>query len=242
MKLWTYGEMENRLRRDMDLLDDENFIGQDEMANLFNEAIDDAEAQILKVCEDYLLTSSALAMVQGQSDINLPSNIYAQKIRALIYANGPKIYPVARIRDPHLFYKKAEQDYYASGETEYNYLLKSSTEGQQDIIVLSPASLETGSYLTLWYIRNAKRVPTQTYDLVSRATQIATVIDIPEWTDFLIQFVKVRVYEKEMDPRLAGAMSALADRRQTMVETLSNRTPDNDDKVPLDMDFYVEHN
>lgn len=242
MKLWTYQELENRVRRDLDLLDDDNFVAQDEMAGYFNEAIDSAEAEILKLNEDYFLTPATLSMVTGQSDISLPTDIYAQKIRSLIYQSGSLIYPIERIRDPDKFYRKAVQDYNPSGEGNYTYFLKNATAGAQAKIVLSPASLETSSNLTLWYIRNANRISMQSEDAVSRATQLATVIDIPEWADYLVQFVKCRCYEKEFDPRLQGAIAALADRKAMMVDTLQNRVPDNNDTVPMDVSFYEDMN
>lgn len=212
------------------------------MAGLFNEAIDDAEAEILKLNEDYFLASTTLAMVSGASDISLPSDIYAQKIRSIIYQNGPLIYPLRRIRDPDKFAAKAEMDYFATGSNEYNYFLKNATAGAQAKIVLSPVAQETSSNLTLWYIRNANRIPMQSEDSVSRAVQLATVIDIPEWADYLVQFVKCRCYEKEMDQRLPAAVAALQDRKLMMINTLANRVPDNDDTVPLDMTFYEDHN
>ncbi len=77
---------------------------------------------------------------------------------------------------------------------------------------------------------------------VDETIQDAWVLDIPEFTSFVIQFMKVRCYEKEPDPRYDNAVVALTAHQKQMVDTLTDRTPDNDDKVEMDMSFYYDHN
>lgn len=240
MRLPTYEELEARVRRDLDLQDEDNFVQNDEMASYFNEAINDAEAEIMALNEDYFLASSDLTFTQGSANVTLPTDIYAQKIRDFVYVDGDLIYSIPRIRDPKKFLERALNDRFASGYAVYAYMLK-SVAGAQDRIELSPVAQSSGALGRLWYIRNATRVPLTT-EGSSRPTQLATVIDIPEWTDYLVQFVKCRCMEKEMDQRLPAAVAALANRKKMLVETLGNRTPDGDDQIPMDLDFYWEHN
>lgn len=242
MKLFTYADLENRVRKDLDLQDNDNFVGNDELVTYFNEAIIDAESEIMLLNQDYYLTQSTITMVSAQSEYSLPANIYAQKIRALIYSNGPKIYPIVRITELHEFYKYEEINYYALGETEYGYILRNDTAGAQLKISLTPASKEDGPFIKCWYIRHSNRVPLLGEGGATRASQLATVIDIPEWVDYLVQFAKVRCYEKEMDPRLSGATTALQNRKQMMIASLSKQVVDNSDEVPMDIQFYTEHN
>ena len=243
MRLTTYQEVEAKVRLDLDLQDEDNFVQNDEFAGYANEAIDIAEAEILKLSEDYFLTPANLTLVAGTSDYALPTNIYAQKIRSLIYKNGPKIYPVKRIRDPELFYKREELNYYSTSETEYGYMLLNAVEQEQAKISLSPIPQESGQYLRLWYIRNAQRIPLTTDSgAPTRATQLATVIDIPEWVGFVIQYMKWRAMLKEMSPFAKTAEATMLELKKNMVETLSNRVVDNDDTIPPAIDFYVEHN
>lgn len=239
MKLWTYEELENTFRARNDLQDEDNFVGNDEMAAIFNSAIDEFESEVLKVQEDYLLTSASLSLVAGTPEINLPSNIYAQKIRSLIYANGPKIYPLTRFRDPHKFYKKAEVDYYATSETEYSYILKSVTSAQ-DQIVISPAAQESGAFLTLWYIRNANRIPMVGESGATRSTQLATVIDIPEAVNFLLEYARWKVMDKERDSRAEKQEKVQLQTKANLIAALTQKVQDNEDTVPPDMSFYEE--
>lgn len=242
MEAVTYEQIENKIRRDKDLQDTDNFIGQDEMADYVNEGIDSAEALIMKIDEDYFLTKTVLSLVNGEEDISLPSDIYAQKIRGVVYKNGALIYPVKRLRNPWKFYKKAVIDYQVVNTEEYQYILRMDAGSSQAKIMLAPPAYESGAYLHFWYIRNAKRVPLQA-DGNSRATQTATVIDIPEFRSYIEQFAKVRCLEKMRDPQaLMDAKENLKLLKEQMVDTLTQRTPDQDDEVPQDVSHYEEHN
>lgn len=243
MQAYTYAQIDRKVRRDLDLQDDENFVPYDEMAGYCNDAIDSAEAIILKIHEDYFLTKTSLALFSGQSDVDLPSNIYAQKIRALIYANGTRIYPVKRLKDPHSFLKRAMVNYQANNTDEYAYILRLDSGDSQCTMELVPAAYETASdYLTMWYIRNAARIP-EIAEGSSRATQLATVIDIPEFRSYLEQFMKVRCYEKMKDwAAHKDAKESLKLLKDQMVDTLTDRVPDLDDEVPQDTSHYEEHN
>ena len=243
MRLYTYAEIEKKVRTDLDLLDTDNFVQNDEFAGYCNDAIDIAEAEILKLHEDYFLTPTDVTLVQGTADYALPSNIYAQKIRSIIYHNGPRIYPVQRIKDPDKFYKREEVNYYSTSETEYSYILLNAVESEQAKISLTPPALESGAVLRLWYIRNATRIPLTTDSgTPTRSAQLATILDIPEWALFITQYMKWRAYEKEMDPRTEKAEAAMLEMKKNMVETLANRVVDNDDTIPPDMNFYHDHN
>lgn len=240
MKLWTYAEIEKKVRTDTDLQDAGNFIGDDEMAGYCNDAIDMAEAEILKISEDYFLTKADISLVSGTNLYDLPENIYAQKIREVIYINGTRIYPILRIRDPHKFYQKAELESFHTGETEYTYMLVN--DGAQAEMQLVPAASEDGPVVQMWYIRNAARIPMVGEGGADRAAQLATVVDIPEWTAFLVLYMKAQCLDKDKDPRAERYMKLAENAKDRMVETLTNRTPDNQDEVPMDTGFYVEHN
>lgn len=246
MKLFTYSDLETRVRKDLDLQDSDNFVGNDEMVTYFNEAIEDCESEIMSLNQDYFLKQGTITLVQGTASYSLPTDIYAQKIRALIYSNGPKIYPIQRIKELHEFYKYEETNYYASGETEYGYILRNDTAGSSSTLSLSPPAIESGAFVKIWYIRHSQRIPligeVVNGVTTTRAIQLAVVVDIPEWADYLVQFAKCRCYEKEMDPRLPQAVEALANRKKMMVESLSKQVIDNSDEVPMDLEFYMEHN
>lgn len=244
MRLPTFEEFEKKVRLDLDLHDTDNFVGQDEFAGITNEAIDVAEATIMATFEDYFLTPATLTMVQGASDISLPDDIYAQKIREIVYKNGDRIFPLTELRDPRKFYKKAVLDRESVSQDEYSYFLKSATAGAQDKLVLVPAALESGAYLEMWYIRNANRIPLQTDSgSPSRATQLATVIDIPEWRAYLEQYVKWRCYQKMKDAQgEANAAAALEKLGELMLINLKDKKLNQETDVPMDTSHYMEHN
>lgn len=229
---------------DLDLQDTDNFVGQDEMAGYANEAIATAEAMIINACEDYFLTNTTLSLVLGESQISLPSNIYGQKIREIVYKNGDRIYPLTELKDPRMMYQKAVIDRQAVSLDEYKYFLQSATAGAQDKLVITPPALESGAYLDFWYIRNAKRVPLQSSlaEAESRANQIATVIDIPEWRLYIEQFMKKRCYEKIDKSKVGQADKDLLVTSGLMISDLKSRKPNNENDLPQDISHYVEHN
>lgn len=335
MKLWTYGQVRQKIEADMDL-EDETFIKPNELAGYCNEAIDAAEAEIMKINEDYFLTRAYLAMNLGQTEFPLPDDMYAQKIRGLLYNDGSLLYGVKRIRGSLKFDILMNMNQFRPTDY-YAYILMNGVQGAQSTIELVPPSRETAAAsakrLTLYYIRNAKRVPLIgeftnrvdfTGDMISgsptdafmipnhglksgdvihiepadsttpafgaagtlywvtvistsefkvstslldyklgnflsfssgnsdqnyyfdvqvdQTIQDATVLDIPEFTSFLLQFMKVRCYEKEPDPRYDAAVQALIAHQKQMIDTLTERTPDNDNTVELDLSAYREHN
>lgn len=244
MRIPTWGEIETKIRADLDLQDPDNFISEDEMAGYGNEGIDAAEVLIMATFEDYFLTPATLTLVDGEDLIALPSNIYAQKIRELLYINGDRIYPLKELRDPNKFYKKAIIDASANSGDEYQYFLESPTEGLQDKLVLAPPAQESGAYLKMWYIRNANRITLQAApDSSSRATQVATPIDIPEWRAYIEQFVKMRCYEKMKDrdgeDKAAAKLEKLG---ELLLINLKDKKLNNENDVPLDTSHYMEHN
>jgi hypothetical protein len=106
-------------------------------------------------------------------------------------------------------------------------------------IRLSPAARETNATkVTVWYNRGCKRIDTGATD----TERDATVIDIPEFSNFLLSYVKCKVLGKEGNPMLPEALQELANDRQLMVDTLQQMVPDNDDQINGDLSLYEEMN
>lgn len=374
MKVWTYAEAKGKVEMDLDL-EDETFIAPDEMAGYFNEGLNEAEAEIMATNQDYLLTKAFLPVVQGTQVYDLPYNIYANKIRALIYNVGSIIYEITRFRRRNKFLDMAVVNQYPSNADWYGYNLQNDVPGQahlefsptmRDTAVLSPAA-SIFSPITMWYIRNCARIPmigefcnpevlaclptaqvdptadtiltfagtkgVATYgsgkygspvqgnpgpfpgsigyktgdklrfkpspggvlpaplvqgvvyfaiqtgtqfangNLIKVATSAinavggtaidltttgsgfilmevaattairdATLIDIPEFVTFLMQWVKCRCMEKESDPRLSGAVDVLAAQKKQMIDTLTTSIEDDDDQIQADYSHYREMN
>jgi hypothetical protein len=231
MRVWTYGELKSKVESDLDLIG-ELFITPSEMLGYFNEAIDQAEAEIHKLgCEDqYFLTKAGVSILAGQSEYSLPENIYANKIKKVIYANGNRIYTVARFRGQEMFEEMAYSLLYPAETTQYKYVItNNSAQSGPQMVLFPPGQTTEANTLTIWFIRNANRL------LVD-----ADRLDIPEFASFVIQFVKVRCYEKEGHPNLAAAVQILQSERQLMIDTLSEMTPDDDNRIIADISHYTE--
>lgn len=342
-KIWTFAQMVEKVRVDIDLQEDdldEQFVTQEEMIGYFNEAIEEAESEIMTLNEDYFLTYDYLPMVEGTDTYDMPSNIFGDKIRRIIYANGSIIYTIRRFKRLLEFEQIAFSEQFSQAE-DYRYYLINTTPGSVQM-VLSPAARETailpplsGTFTPVkrWYIRNANRVPysgdytnpenvlstsvdasantiavdplvtyvtgdqvkvsvtgsntlpeglsenTVYYVIAVSSTSIklatssanatagtaiditstgsgyftirvaatdaiidATLIDIPEFATFVMEWVKANCLFKDGDPRLSATVAKLEHQREMMVSTLVKRQPDDDDEIQPDLTWYQDIN
>lgn len=224
---WTWQMIQDKVENDLDL-QSEIFISQTELLAYANEGIREAEAEIHSIYEDYFLSREALTLVNGQEEYDIPTAMYAHKIRRMVYKNGSKVYTVDRIRDWKKFEEYALENINKSSTT-YNFFLVNTTPGSPKIL-LSPPAKEDGAFITIWYLREANR-------LVS----LTDICDIPEFVNFVIQYMKVRCYEKEVGhPALPKAMADLEQQRQQMVSTLASMVPDAENNIEADLSMYWE--
>jgi hypothetical protein len=357
MKIWTYQEMSTKVATDLDLLDD-TFINTNEMVGYHNEALQEAESELIPLNQDYFLTMYQVPVVAGISRYTLPPSIYANRIRTIMYRNGAIIYEIKQYRRRRKFESVAYTDQYGLAD-DYRYLLYNDVPGQAqiefhpvmrntDTAVLAPVSAIFNP-VQLFYLRNCSRVPIvgeycntevfaltqvstgastiQTYagtstlgvpqqgtpgawpgsiayitgDAVkfaiapggtlpsplvagivyyviaagsgviqlattlanalagtpitltttgtvyfilqvaaTAAIQNATLMDIPEFSTFLMQWVKCRCFEKEGDPRLSGAIETLAQQRLQMTSALVKGVDDDADEIQPDFSHYNE--
>jgi len=236
--IWnTYGKFRAKLQLDTDTAD-ETFISPDELVGLTNEGIQEAESEIHTLDEEYFLAEATITLANGTSEYDLPTDIFGQKIRGITFHNGSIIYPVKRVRRLHKFFEVELVRQFGSQEN-YRYLLKNQSATAGLKLVLLPQSRDVGAFLFMWYIREANRIP-----LVSAGSQAAsdaTVIDIPEFVPFVFDFVKLKIMQKEKDPGISEQAAILANQRKMMVDTLTNRVPDDDDNITMDLTHYEEH-
>lgn len=228
MLYWTYAQIKDKVQKDLGI-EQEEFVVESELMGYCNEAIDEAEAEIHKTYEDYFLTKTTIGLVQDQETYDLPTDIYANKIRGIMYKNGSTFYPLHKMRYSDLFEDiMATKEFDPSGR--YRYLLTnpSATTGIQLNVVPTPRDTITDA-LTMWYIRNANRITADT-----------DYCDIPEFVHFVIAFMKMQVYEKEGHPNLQVAASKLKQQRMQMVSTLTDMIPDGDNEIEKDLSHYED--
>lgn len=225
MTKFTLAQIKAKINRETDL-EDEVFVEEDELTDYINEAIDEAEATIIGLYEDYFLTNEYMDIVSGTSEYELPSDIYANKIRRVVYDDGSADYPIKRI-------KEFEKIPYAENTDNLAYVITNdSTNGYRIKFYPSP-DFTSDTTILIWYIRNATRLSATT-----------DTCDIPEFINFIYAYTIYKIYKKEQFGN--GAMMALAkddlDReRALMTSTLSNRVDDEDNFIIADTSLLEEH-
>jgi hypothetical protein len=199
------------------------------MLSYCNEAIDECESEIHTTYEDYFLSKTTISLVAGQDLYSLPTDIYASKIRGIIYQENDLIYPVRRFREMDKF-EKILFTQNKNPATSYNYILLNTSAAagiKLQLIPTARSNLTDG--LHIWYIRNANRMVDDT-----------SICDIPEFASFVLQWMKMRCYEKDGDQRYQGAAALMEQQRRQMIDTLTNMVPDGDNELEMDTTFYED--
>lgn len=207
----------------MDLVE-EDFVDVDaEFTDYVNEAIDEAEAEIHNLNEDYFLTSQNMSLVSGTASYVLPTDIYANKIRHIQYKQtNTQSYTVMRIGIEKL--KFIDE---TNPSQEFCYHLENSLSGGVKIYFHPTPAITNSTYMKMYYIRNASRV-----------SEDDDTIDIPEFIEFIFAFIRVKIARKEMSPLLGSYEESLERQRSLMRETLDQMIPDADQTIEADVSFY----
>mgnify|MGYP006921364457 CR=1 FL=1 len=221
MQLTTYSDAKFKIENEFDI-QDENAIDDDEIMGYFNSAINEADSHIKQLFEDYFLTNDYVPLVAGTSDYDMPTNIYANKFRIVYLKKDAEKYEVKRIKLSKIPLKEDEDDY------EYN--IENNTGAGGTRFVIYPAAKETSStILRRWYYRTASRMADDT-----------SVIDIPEFIDFVYAHVRVSVAIKLGHPKLPIYNDKLTEKRAEMMSTLKTMVPDGNTEIEADGSFYED--
>lgn len=221
-------------------MENEDFVSDSELVSYFNDALSDCEAIIMGTRQDYFLTSAKLdngsltpGLVSGQSLYNLPADIYANKIREIVYNDGSKVYEIKPLRSLHKFARVADENNYATAEDFLKFIIlnKNTTDGMQ--LQLIPTPLETNNYVDIWYVRSAERLPD-----VPVGTE---VVDIPEFYTYFKAAVKAKCAMKEGHPRIQMLLGEWQYYRQQMLDTLTEQVATDDNEVLMDLSHYANH-
>jgi len=265
----TLAQLRTRVQADLDL-EDETFIIDSDINSWINEAIKKAEAEIHTLYEDYFLTETEVTLVTTNAEptdtddvedswpntqfYQYPSDIYANKIRKIVYVNdsNSSTHEVRRVKN---LIAATERDVYDTtsnpvlewspynGAWSYEYIddpedpaitvsvprTINATTGEVlpgKAIRLFPKVGRSGK-LKIWYIRNAKQLIADT-----------DVCDIDEFERYVLQSVKTECFFKDGDPRAIQSKQLEEQLKQDMINTLSNMVPDNNDEIPMDFSFY----
>ncbi len=228
MRYWKYSDIADKVKRDLGI-EQEEFITSEELMGYCNAAIDDAESEIHTIYEDYFLTSAALDTVGGTNELSMPENIYANKVRGVVYNDGSTTYTVTRYKNSVDMFELIELDKESTSNTMRYFLMNdSATNGVNMMLIPAPKVDKVGA-IKVYYIRNANRM-----------VDNESLCDIPEFVDYVMQFMKVRCYEKEGHPNTQLAVGMLDYKKKNLINTLSNMIPDGDNAIEADTSFYWE--
>jgi hypothetical protein len=229
MLRWTLAQIKAKVENDLDLVD-ELFITPTELTAYINEAIDEAEQEIITLRgDDYFETSVPLTFVQGTSQYAMPATIYANKIRGLIYSSGSIQYEIKRIKNWRKFAEIADINAYGSS-IDYQYILRHDSVTANYKIEIYPTPRESGNVATLWFIRNANVLSVD-----------ADICDLPEAMGFIFAHVKKSCKAKEHGGEAPDPVLKELDRqRELMVSALTEEVVDNHNEVEMDLSHYEE--
>lgn len=219
----TWGTLKTEIETELDCLD-EDFVSATEIMYYANDAIDEAEAIILKESPDYFLCKANLTVVSGTATVALPTGIWATKIRAIMYDDGSKRYELKRIKDP----KSTHYTEIQSTER-YVYMLTNDSSAGFKINLYPTPTVTTSTYFQCWYLRNANAI-----------SSTSTVIDVPEAKAFIKEYVKKRIVAKEGFPAGQVANIDVDRQRDLLIESLAQQVVDGDDCIAPDVSFYSD--
>lgn len=220
MKIWTWGELKNKVLRDLDL-EDEDFISPNELLGYANAAVNEAEQEFIAIYPKYFETMTDLELVKGEDTYTLPSDIYANKITLIQYDDGSNKYPIRRIKD-------LKEIAYVNENDCYRYRIFNAS-GVGSRIVLYPASRESSvGNVTIYHLRNALEIIDDN-----------SILDMPEASNFILQHIKDSCRNKELGTLYSAPQSAELKRQKSlMVSALLDMVPDEDNTIEPDTSFY----
>lgn len=223
-KLFTWSEMKTRVLNDLDLVG-EDFVTPAELLGYANEAIDEAEQEILNLgLADYFLDSEVLPLVADTAEYALPTDIWAHKIRAILYQQGnAKRYEIRR------FKKLSDVNDVFSTDEDFRYIITNRLGTGPRIKFYPTPRVSEADSVTIWFQRNAREITADT-----------DVVDVPEAAKFIIQHIKLRVYEKEGHPNQDKAIADLERERKLLQDTLATMVPDENNELVGDFSHYDE--
>lgn len=226
---FTLSDIRGKIETDLDLLE-ETFISSSELNAYINEAIREAESEVHGLCEDYFLASTPLSVTAGTDSYDLPSDIYADKIRAIIYTNGTDIYRVKKlIHRSYQFEEIALINTY-SPSLRYQFILTNNLSAGRKIKFFPNIRDTSSTNFLIYYIRDAQTLENDD-----------DVLDIPEAYNFILAYAKAKCLAKENAGQVPGGIAnELEHQREMLLNSLRDRVPDYDNEIEKDFSAYEE--
>lgn len=234
MAYWTLQQVQDKIDKELDL-ENGDIVQQVEFVGYVNDAVREVVAEMIKLSveDTYFQKYQAFPLTANTADYALPSDIFGNKIKALVFNNGTDIYRVKRIRGENIYTMLESFNQYGTDSKPVRYALfnASRSAGYSLKILPTPKSNYT---CTMYYVRQAEEL-----SLTDDGTGL---VDCPEeFIQFLVAFVKVKCLAKEIgNPNLELAMKDEDRCRRLMIQTLTDQVEDSDNTIPLDLSHYEE--
>ncbi len=224
----TLADIRDQVVDDLDLQDDDSITTAD-LNRWINDAIESAESQIHTLYEDYFLARYEYTLVPNGRELDYPADIYASKVRKLLFKESltsPNTAAHEVKREKNLIEAEGRDIYEYQSATPTLTWIGTNDASSGRKIRLYPQQARAG-ILVMFYIRNANRLVDDT-----------DICDIDEFERYIIQFTKTKTYFKHGDPRTEESKGLEEQLKNDMIDTLSNRTPDNNDEITMDVSHY----
>lgn len=229
MNYKTYGELKLKVQRETDT-EAEDFVQDAELMSYFQDAVNEAEAHIHKLGleDDYFLKRTTFDLTLGQEYLTMPADIYANKIRSLVFKWNDAIYPVKRLKGRRRFLLAENMLLEDNASEYYGYIILNNDPTTNPVLQLYPTGKHTGSDLFIMhYIRNAVEI-----------TDDDSIVDIPEFYSFITAFVKWKIFSKEGSALRDSYKADLDEQKALMIQTLEQMVPDDDNIIEAETDHY----
>lgn len=174
----TLSNIRDQIRRDLAIFDT-NWVPDAEINKHINDAIDEAESEILNIYEDYFLDTMVIPLSSNQNLYSLPSNIYANKIRKVLYNDGSKKYIVRRLKQKEDTLNSQNEDDYRYFILNYGKIINVGTQvasyssGTKTVTFSAEHRLENGN--SVQFFRTGSSIGTDTvYSTPTNTTMVLT--------------------------------------------------------------------
>lgn len=227
----TYAELQSDIEDELDIqVSNSGFIDQAEMIHYCNRGIDLGEQLVHTLYEDYFLARDTVTL-DGSTEYSPPSDIYAMKIRGMIYHSGSRVYEIKRERDWRKFIDYRMRVSFSSDEDMVWFPIN-ETAGAWKLLF---SSTPTSGSIERWYLRQANRI-----------VFTSDVLDIPESKNYILSYMRYRVILKQKRGNPDGAEIAIAkdeleQEKRNLENTLGTMVPDNNNTIEMDPSHYEDH-
>lgn len=231
MEYLTWGDIKAEVQKDLGIEGDPDYDEQ-ELINICNRGINRVESRVLQLQQDYFLTklSPNISVTAGVVEYDLPSDIYANKIRRIFWEqdgyNRKRLYRAINIDDMEEMRDFDSYDY----KKKLRYMILNSASGGRKITLsYSDADAE----LIIYYTRNANRFTVTGGD--------DQECDIPEFADAVIAYMKYQIEFKDKSPTLSAAKQDYVEIMQELTSSLGQAVNDEDMMIEPDTEIWDDH-